>query len=407
MSKFANVISVTRLIPRLNDANLETFKQLLCHEFGCINEREFISKAFMMMHTLLDDQSTASIKNKIIEMADKQYDNTGTNDSDNKHVNAYKQMQMECLTDRLSRLPSSVIDNIGSYVNKTDSITIGCLNRQLYIESQKISYLAKRCNDKCLDISTWSLERLLWTKILPFAHTFPSKLRLSSNDGVEEESLFQPKYQKILSSNWCNSLFSRLKHLYCSNSHCLSLIPIHLFLKKYNNLLQFYKDDHIDELSITVSCKDDDIRYISDFCNRYRKFATNNQIRELKKLSLHKDTSDRECNKDIITKILMTFESNYSELVLPVEAVKISTVDELKTIIHKDLTKLHISAYAFGRGIRYGEPENMNISYKIDHNEPFDIYKGQNKLEKSTHILSFCFEKNHYNINKTRTQKKK
>ena len=54
--------------------------------------------------------------------------------------------------DDFSNLHSDIIDHFGTFLTKKESIQFGYLNRQLYIETQKNSFLLKRQNDPTMSI---------------------------------------------------------------------------------------------------------------------------------------------------------------------------------------------------------------------------------------------------------------
>ena len=169
-SKFANILITTRLLPHFTSENIEMMKSCIFEQFRCANESQFLCKILENMHKSLSNESTKIIKNKAIEIADQQEmiinsqntnnyhnhvtaqpvkiskDTNTTSIPNTKAVTVYNYIQ-DKYNDQLSILNSDTIDQIGSFLTKRESIEFGYLNKQLYIETQKLSYLLKRCND--------------------------------------------------------------------------------------------------------------------------------------------------------------------------------------------------------------------------------------------------------------------
>ena len=81
--------------------------------------------------------------------------------------------------DPLSQLNSDIIDYFGTFLTKQESIEFGYLNKQLYIETQKQSYLLKREIDSCFVITDDKLEKMVKERDDGFNYSFGKYLRLS------------------------------------------------------------------------------------------------------------------------------------------------------------------------------------------------------------------------------------
>ena len=97
------------------------------------------------MYETLSNKSTIIIKNKAMEIADSQ--TIINNENKSSRTTIYKYVQ-EKYKDSFCDLNSDIIDYIGSFLTKHESIEFGYLNKQLYIETQKLSYLLQRCKDE-------------------------------------------------------------------------------------------------------------------------------------------------------------------------------------------------------------------------------------------------------------------
>ena len=183
-SKLSNVLSTTRLLPYFSNDNVDEVKLCLYQELGCENESQFVCKILNSIYKTMTNQSIANIKNKVMEIADQQQiqfqhkssNNTITNANINNgdstsNMTIYKYIQSK-YTDPLSRLHSDIIDYFGTFLTKKESIEFGYLNKQLFIETQKHSYLLKRCKDT-LTLAVENIDKLFVGKVMHLIIHFP------------------------------------------------------------------------------------------------------------------------------------------------------------------------------------------------------------------------------------------
>ena len=145
-SKTSNLLITTRVLPHFNRENLTRIKSCIFEQLGCTNESQFLCIALQCMYKTLSDESMATIKTKAIQIAAGQimhpYESSPSNSG--QTICEYTQQQYN---DPLCRLHGDIIDYFGTFLTKKESIELGYLNKQLYIETQKQSYLLKRNND--------------------------------------------------------------------------------------------------------------------------------------------------------------------------------------------------------------------------------------------------------------------
>ena len=157
-SSFSNVVATIRLLEHFPDEELNALKQILIQQLGCADERQFLCKVLSLIYKSLSEESITILKNKAMKIAENTLIcdsftsncNNNNNNREDKRLSIYTLMQKQS-KDNLSQLPSDTIDHLGSYLSKKQSIEFGYLNRQLYIESQKYSYLLKRHHNSCND----------------------------------------------------------------------------------------------------------------------------------------------------------------------------------------------------------------------------------------------------------------
>ena len=148
-SKFSNIIATSRLLPHFSTENISVIKSCILEQLGCENESQFLCKVLQSLYPKMPLESTTIIKDKATQIADqqpmilsnsKQPPTATSKNVANSDKTVFKHIQQR-YTDPLSRLHSDIIDYLGTFLNKKQSIEIGYLNKQLYIETQKYSYL--------------------------------------------------------------------------------------------------------------------------------------------------------------------------------------------------------------------------------------------------------------------------
>ena len=125
-SSSSKLFEISRILEHLEPNNLETMKQLLITELNCKNENEFLCVAVRSLFKSIKPETMTLLKNKALELAEEH----AMNDSKSKSLFAW--LQQQC-NDNLSQLPSDIIDQLGSYLTKKESIKFGFLNKHLYI----------------------------------------------------------------------------------------------------------------------------------------------------------------------------------------------------------------------------------------------------------------------------------
>ena len=165
------IISITRLLEHFNDENTQKFKQLLMKELGCTNETQLWHRILPLLSHLMTNESHMTLKKETIVIAEQQTSN-------NNNISVYKQMHKR-YKDKLSNLHSDIIDYLATFLKKRQSIELGYLNKQLYIETQKQSYLVKRHNDHTFLLSDLKIDRLHWKHANLFSYSLPHSVKIN------------------------------------------------------------------------------------------------------------------------------------------------------------------------------------------------------------------------------------
>lgn len=148
-----------------------------------------------------------------------------------------------------SRLSSPTINIVGAFLTKIESIHLGYLNKQIYIETQKKSYLLNRTNDKPFVLTDELINRFYWKSTNPFNYSMPNQLTIdapkysyidthdddddhSGSDISEKKSIAKLKFsrKRFFSSKWFERMFNRLTNFTCYAMDCLPFIPISLLI---------------------------------------------------------------------------------------------------------------------------------------------------------------------------------
>ena len=319
---FGDTITIIRLLHYFNDKSINSFEQCLFDALNCENEKEFLIKTMVVFSNKISIKPMKQLKNKTINIATKQ--------KNAENVTILKQIQSHN-TDRLSKLPNDIIDQLGLFLDKAESIKVGYLNRELYIQTQKKSYLFIRKNDQCLAINDKKCNKLLWAQSNVFSFNYPTNLSLNTCDLVPSYSL----KQFVKSKSFAN-LFARINTLKIWTMYYMSHIPINILFNKSK-----HNNQNIDELLLFIDNESD----INTFKNNINNHFSNNKndfnnFRMIKKLSIHSDgTRDYT---DAIKMILTSFSNYFLKLQIKQSVFEIKDNNMINKLFHPNLTSLEI-----------------------------------------------------------------
>ena len=275
----SNILEIRRLLSNFDDGSISLFKQSLLNEVHCHNEKDWLGFVFKFLAPSLNRGSVAALRDKAIQIAESQFISIDIESREATATTSTKKEYPLCewiqqqYKDKLSRLPSDIIDHIGSYLNKKESISIGYLNKQLYIESQKESYLNKRWKDKALVLNDASISRFLWKKSNPYSYSMPTELYVkSSSYRSSRMKTILNAQNAVFSSYWFKIMFTRLNVFTCGVPDCLPFVPVGLLfgLSNTNNQkIISMLDIRLQMQQLTLSnCK-----HTTQFCDRYLTFV--------------------------------------------------------------------------------------------------------------------------------------
>ena len=344
-SKFSNIIATTTLLPHLTSSNINKLKQCIFEQLGCENEVDFICKSLNTLYKTMSVESTSIIKNKAIEIGDSQV----LNNSNTSSITICNYIQQQ-YNDRLSKLHSDIIDYFGAFLSKKESIEFGYLNKQLYIETQKESYLLQRCKDEFY-LNDIKLSRLMGINSNAFGYYFPSKLVLEIRE-----------HQRECVSNFVdfNNFFRRLKGLHCCNLFSLLCVPIATVFKCNNNLFADQESkDKIEELTIQAGLYDNkpgkNVKKFESFTSKFNEYKKNhNEMRQIDLLTLKPNERFMKYNKHI----LMACACICKRIYIIHATVVINTFHEISSIFNPNVEALYLGEDA---EMIFDVDENINV----------------------------------------------
>ena len=347
-SKLCNIISITRLLPHFSNKNMNEIKSCIFSQLGCENESQFLCNVLVSIYERLSNASITIIKNKTFEIADKQPIKRQHMCTNKSNITVYKYIGKQ-YNDRLSKLHSDIIDYFGTFLTKDESIEFGYLNKQLYIETQKQSYLLKRCNDPIFTLNSHKMDKLFVSNSDAFNYTFPRHLRLGlkhhQNDNMVEKMAY------------FNNFFRRLSSLSTCVLAC-NCIPLELLLKKHSNYYMNNKSrDSIETFSIE-DCLYDGILpqalcNIDLFCNKFdnvKHLLGIENMRIINKLKLRlalRCGSKQEYRKQMAVltgKLLTKISAICQSIHFRDSDLLIESISQLTTIFHKQLKRIFLDS---------------------------------------------------------------
>ena len=420
-SKLSNVLASTRLLLLFSPRKIETMRLCIYQELGCETEAQFLCKVLQSTYKSLSNKSLTNIKNKAVEIANAEliYPNVDNNENHtnvdncktkNNHITAHKYIQQQ-YHDPLSQLQSDIIDYLGTFLSKKQSIEFGYLNKQLYIETQKQSYLLNRCKDNAVKLNDNRINAIFLGKIDAFNYTFPKKvfLNLHKNNG---------NTTKMTRSMVFTNFFCRVNTLTCWNIFSLSCVPLELLLNvnvydRYTKSISRSRDgcDHnIQQLKILshLFSVDDKQRWIDDInliCDKFDKYTRSfsNNIDKFNKLrlinALKFDTVLQiypfdELNS-LNNQLLIRLGSISKSIHLQRTTMVFESIDELKAMFQLHLKHIHFDmsskikmnteicisesesiaiATSTIPSVSSSTPNNINNKYKVGYLEHVEIH---------------------------------
>ena len=364
-SSFSCIISITRLLSHFNLTNGQKFQKLLMNELGCDNEAQLWCKILPSLSTLLTNQSLSKLKKETMIIAEQQLqpstnkticitnnDNTETETEKDIPVckeicrSVYKAMQHR-YKDPISSLHSDIIDYLGTYLDKKQSIEFGYLNKQLYIETQKQSYLLKRRNDAIFSINDFTADRFHWKETNPFAYSLPQNIHI----GVKPYERFNRVNNLLQSSKWYKNIFYVLNKFTCQNFSYLANIPIDKLFSIQGHFKHNAYNARLPQIETFACMLRENYQYCDEkslnatriFCKNFENYYKNkcnnnaNNIRNIKQLLIDKHYTHNGNDQGMRKKILLTLGKISKYIKINNSDISIDNIKELQQIFQANL----------------------------------------------------------------------
>ena len=274
--------------------------------------------------------------------------------------------------DSLSNLNSDVFDYIGIFLTKQESISLGCLNKQLYIETQKLSFVLNRCKDSDehnpLVLNDDCVHELLLPWSSPYSYNFPLHLSLRDFECNNFTKRSLQSWNRIVKQDFFNNFFLRLNYLSCGTIGLLKYIPINIL---FNNKGNFYDSDESREyinkfnISLVLSNTYDDDNYDIDLEKFYQnlkeyKMKNGSKMRKIQHFRFQAITfwgSISLTIADILKKIFLLCCSMSESIIIgsDIDKLGINNLNELEQMFHSKLKSFSFETGKFECNISQDE----------------------------------------------------
>ena len=359
-SKLSLVISTTRLLPHFSSTNVDAVKTCIFEQLGIETDAQFVCIALKCIYKSLSSQSLSIIKTKAIEVAKNQLmphkPSTNTTQSNAKpgsqheqpgNMTVYKYIEKQ--NDKgLCQLHSDIIDYLGTFLNKKQSIEFGYLNKHLFIETQKQSYLLKRCKDDRFKFTSARCDKMLIAKNDAFNYTFPRSLTL------QLKSRHANMVEKI---PFFNNFFRRLSVLEFNSFSSLYCVPLHyLFIKNRNYFPNIESCENIDLFRMsgyfgtrkTVDVTPEaTLKQVDIVCKNFDRLIFENsgddhdKIRGIKQFEFELGGTRSKIMNSLSKRLFLRFGSISKSIHLCNTKLSLDTISEIKSIFHANLKHMY------------------------------------------------------------------
>ena len=369
-SKLSHIISTTRLLPHFSPTNVDAMKSCLFDQLEIKTESQFLCIVLNSLYKTLSVESLSIIRSKALQIAENQlmeHDSRTTSAVTTRRSNSnakaksidsqqhksnmtvYKYIQKQHHSG-LCRLHSDIIDYFGTFLTKKQSIEFGYLNKQLFIETQKQSYLLKRCKDEMFKFNFTKWSKISIGKNDAFNYTFPRSLALA----------FQSNHSNMVSKMaFFANFFRRLSILHCSFSS-LYFVPLkYIFIKHRNyypnsescdnmDVFRLFGYLHGDEASRKLRMNEVDV-----ICKKFDNLLTNinddehedkiiTNLRCIKRFEFDsllgtKTQESIDCMNLLAKRLLIRFGNISKSIYLFSTQLTLQSISEIKRIFHPDL----------------------------------------------------------------------
>ena len=334
-SILSKIIHTKKLLDGLGDDEVKKFQKKFKCLLNCQTDGEFLGTILVLIFRRVNQDTIVALKDLAIQLSE----NKKKKKNDKK---SSSQTQVPSIS--LSDLSSNTIDYLGSFLTTKERNCFGLLNRQLFIETQKSSFLLTSHNEFLLEIDEYSV----CDRNFGFMGLYPTQISLFL-------SPFSANTARLDKSNLTRfeSLFTCVHTIKCLHCSWLPFIPIDILFNMKNK-----KGKEIEKFCLEISNPLCDIEMemltnnLMQFSKNYQNYwqnkcyKKNKNIRAIDRLILAPKQSVERINDRMINveAFLLSLESNYRKLeILNHIKLEITSLNALQSIFHPNLENIKLS----------------------------------------------------------------
>lgn len=340
-SRLSKIIFTTKHVETFSATDVRVFKRCFMKELNCESEGQLWCKIMLMIRESLSNDTIDSLKHEAIAINEK------------NNFRVVKRTSQR----NLHFLSALSLARIASFLTKTESLKLGYINRDLYIQTQKRSYLLKRHERYQMVLREGTIFSKLNHVVNNFAYSAPYSLTLYAY--CHERSSLMHKWMK---SDWFQTLFKSLRKCSIEHSKFLPYVPSRWLFSKHSkkvlDLKLHFGSSRCSETSVIE-------RNVNNFISSYQNYFTNdcqsnlNLIRQIDLLSItrtqpistevnsetHPDAQLTATENSYIKPLLLSLSSNYRKLFMEnCGMLSFDNLQDLRSLLHDRLKELKIDS---------------------------------------------------------------
>ena len=336
-SSLCKIVHTRKLLSSFDEDAAKEFGQNVWDVLGCTTESSFWETMYwFMVGGSLDYENIKFLKDVAVQISDKE-----------KKKKKNKKSQDKNTINHFSKLSSDTIDYFGSFLTKKERVYLSYLNRDLFIETQKQSFLLNSSNDQFVSIYTCLPNGIT------FSQCYPTKVSLTKIHGGIPSQFGQFESGK---SQWFKYLFTRVDTVTCQDARWMPYLPIDVLFdyKKLannntNTKTREIKMFHLQFMSPISSNHQEKMQNnLNIFVKNYQNYWQNECGRDLAKISnidrviltqnfnFPKQIFSLDCKE-----LLLSLSPNFRHLEITGPwKIDIETMDQFQSIFHCNLKSL-------------------------------------------------------------------
>ena len=322
-SVLSKVIHTKKLLDDLGDDDVKKVQQKFKCLLNCQTDGEFLGTILVLIFRHVNQDTIVALKDLAIQLSE-------NSKKKKRHKKSSSQTHVPSMS--LSDLSSNTIDYLGSFLTMKERNYLGLLNRQLFIETQKSSFLLNSHNELLLGIDEYTVPN----QNLSFMALYPTQISLylsgSSTNTARSDPFNLARFE---------SFFTCVHTIKCFHFSWLPFIPIHVLFNMKNK-----KGEEIRQFCLQIPNPSRDVEMemvtnnLMQFSKNYQNywqnkcFKKNKNIRGIDRLILApKQPAQKNKNNKIINikPLLLLLKSNYKKLeILNDSRLEITSLNDYK-----------------------------------------------------------------------------